>query len=121
MIESTSEEFAITQLLNTINYWFYYTDKNVPVDAIYLDFRKAFDTVPHERLLRKLSGYGVNGNLLSWIQDFLSERTQFVKIRALILFLLLAVFPRAVSWDPLCLFIILMTCLMYAKLFLTCG
>ena len=71
---------CVTQLLNTINYWFYYLDRNVPVDAIYLDFRKAFDTVPHERLLRKLSGYGVRGNLLNWIRDFLSNRTQFVKI-----------------------------------------
>ena len=36
--------------------------------------------MPHERLLRKLSGYGVKGNLLNWIGDFLSNRTQFVKI-----------------------------------------
>ena len=36
--------------------------------------------MPHERLLRKLSGYGVKGNLLNWIRDFLSNRTQFVKI-----------------------------------------
>ena len=69
-----------TQLLNTINDWFSYLDKNIPVDAVYLDFRKAFDTVPHERLLNKLHGYGIRGQLLDWIRDFLSDRSQYVTI-----------------------------------------
>ena len=69
-----------TQLLNTINDWFSYLDKNIPVDAVYLDFRKAFDTVPHERLLNKLHGYGVRGQLLDWIRDFLKDRSQYVTI-----------------------------------------
>ena len=69
-----------TQLLNTINDWFSYLDKNVPVDAVYLDFRKAFDTVPHERLLSKLHGYGIRGQLLDWIKDFLKDRSQYVTI-----------------------------------------
>ena len=34
------------------------------MDAIYLDYAKAFDTVPHKRLLAKLSGYGIGGKLL---------------------------------------------------------
>ena len=71
---------CVTQLLNTIDYWFYYIDKNIPVDAIYLDFRKAFHTVPHKRLVHKLLGYGVNCNLLSWITDFLSDQTQYVTV-----------------------------------------
>ena len=36
-------------------------------DVIYLDFQKAFDTVPHVRLLEKLRAHGVRGNLLAWI------------------------------------------------------
>ena len=71
---------CVTQLLNTIDYWYYYIDRNIPVDAIYLDFRKAFDTVPHKRLIHKLQGYGVSGNILSWITDFLSDRTQYVTV-----------------------------------------
>ena len=71
---------CVTQLLSTLYDWFAFLDQNIPVDAIYLDFRKAFDTVPHKRLLSKLSGYGVKSNLLSWIEDFLSNRTQYVSI-----------------------------------------
>eukprot|EP00057_Strongylocentrotus_purpuratus_P029222 XP_011683696.1 PREDICTED: RNA-directed DNA polymerase from mobile element jockey-like [Strongylocentrotus purpuratus] len=48
------------------------------IDAILLDFSKAFDRVPHERLLLKLNHYGVRNELLSWIRDFLQGRTQQV-------------------------------------------
>ena len=44
-------------------------------DILYLDFRKAFDSVPHKRLLRKLRAYGVTGKSLAIIREFLSERT----------------------------------------------
>ena len=71
---------CVTQLLNTMNDWFSQLDKNTPVDAVYLDFRKAFDTVPHTRLINKLRAYGVKGKLLDWIKDFLSHRLQFVSI-----------------------------------------
>ena len=45
-----------------------------------MDFRKAFDTVPHQRLINKLKGYKINGPILNWITSFLTDRTQFVKI-----------------------------------------
>ena len=60
--------------------WLQNLDENIPVDAIYLDFQKAFDTVPHKRLLSKLSGYGIKDNVLNWIQDFLHDRTQYVTV-----------------------------------------
>ena len=47
---------------------------------IYFDFCKAFDSVPHGRLLLKLKAYDVNGNLLSWICCFLSHRKQHVMV-----------------------------------------
>ena len=48
------------------------------IDAILLDFSKAFDKVPHRRLLMKLDHYGIRGTTLKWIQDFLIGRTQQV-------------------------------------------
>ena len=44
------------------------------IDAVLLDFSKAFDNVPHQRLLLKLQHYGIRGQLLSWIESFLTGR-----------------------------------------------
>ena len=52
----------------------------LPVDIIYLDYEKAFDKVPHQRLLRQLAKFGIRGNVLQWIGDYLHERTQRVRI-----------------------------------------
>ena len=48
------------------------------MDAIYLDYAKAFDTVPHKLLLSKLSGFSIGGKLLKWIAAFLEGRRQRV-------------------------------------------
>ena len=71
---------CVTNLLNTLQDWFQFIDQNIPVDAIYLDFRKAFDSVPHKRLIEKLTGYGIQDSMLSWIKDFLTNRTQYVTV-----------------------------------------
>ena len=47
---------------------------------MYLDFQKAFDTVPHQRLLTKLKAYGVHGSVHAWINSFLSQRKQRVVV-----------------------------------------
>ena len=47
-------------------------------DVVVMDFAKAFDKVAHNRLLYKLSSYGVKGNTLGWIGSFLSGRSQMV-------------------------------------------
>ena len=60
-----------TQLLVTLDDWTELLDQGLPVDAIYLDFKKAFDTVPHERLLLKAESYGVQGDVLQWLTAFL--------------------------------------------------
>ena len=67
----------------TLDEWMSCLDENVPVDAAYLDFKKAFDSVPHKRLICKLKGYGIDGKLLSWIENFLSDRTQYVTINGI--------------------------------------
>ena len=53
-------------------------DNGRQVDIAILDFSKAFDTVPHKKLLSKLSGYGITGPLHSWLNCFLTQRTKKV-------------------------------------------
>ncbi|MES9974252.1 MAG: reverse transcriptase family protein, partial [Candidatus Thiodiazotropha sp.] len=55
-------------------------DKGQITDAIFFDFAKAFDKVPHHMLLYKLNGYGIRGKLLRWIENFLTGRTFRVKV-----------------------------------------
>lgn len=67
-----------TQLLTTIHTIAKDLAQEDPVDVVLLDFSKAFDKVPHMRLLHKLQYYGVRNNALSWIRSFLSGRSQQV-------------------------------------------
>ena len=75
------------------------------VILVLLDLSAAFDTVDHDILITRLKHrFGITGKALNWIQSYLSERTQFVKIgtersssRNLIV-----VFPRAQCWVPSC-------------------
>lgn len=55
-------------------------DKGIAVDVFYLDFAKAFDKVPHQRLLRKLDAKGVGGKILRWIGAWLADRKQRVVV-----------------------------------------
>ena len=48
--------------------------------VLYLDFAKAFDTVPDELLLRKTQPFGIGGSLLKLFASYISNRVQFVKI-----------------------------------------
>ena len=50
------------------------------MDTIYLDFAKAFDSVPHERLLEKVKGYGIRGDIFEWIRLFIKGRRQRVVV-----------------------------------------
>jgi len=55
-------------------------DNGGSVDVIYLDFSKAFDKVPHRRLIAKLENFGITGRVKYWIENWLSGRTQRVLI-----------------------------------------
>ena len=72
---------CVTQLLKVMENWTNFIDSGASVDVIYLDFQKAFDRVPHGRLLSKVKSYGIEGSILRWIQDFLRNRRQQVHIR----------------------------------------
>ena len=55
-------------------------DDGDPVDVIYLDFAKAFDKVPYERLFKKLRSHGIDEKISGWIRDWLTGRRQKVGI-----------------------------------------
>ena len=67
-----------TQLLDTLSEWTGALDNYLLVDCIFINFKKAFDSVCHNKLLIKLAAYGISGNLLGWIKSFLSDRKQHV-------------------------------------------
>ena len=53
-------------------------DNNAVVDCIYLDFKKAFDRVPHGELLVKLRKIGISGTLWKWFKSYLASRVHCV-------------------------------------------
>ena len=71
---------CVTQLLEVMNDLSKMIEEGDSIDIIYLDFSKAFDTVPHQRLLAKLNAYGIDSNILKWIESFLSDRSQRVRV-----------------------------------------
>lgn len=71
---------CLTNLLEFYNHVFSNYDERIPSDIIYLDFQKAFDTVPHKRLLIKLKAHGIGDQLCSWINNWLTNRKQRVVI-----------------------------------------
>jgi len=75
-----SNRSCLTNLLVFMEEVTSYIDKGYPIDVIYLDFQKAFDKVPHKRLLLKLVAHGIDGNVLKWIENWLKNRKQRVVI-----------------------------------------
>ena len=53
-------------------------DEGSPVDIIYLELKKAFDKVPHQRLLLKLKAHGIGNGMINWIEKWLIDRRQRV-------------------------------------------
>ena len=74
------ERSCTTQLISTLDSWTKTLDEGQRFDAIFMDFMKAFDTVPRQRLLCKFRGYGIDGELLAWIESFINNRRQCVVI-----------------------------------------
>ncbi len=66
----------LTNLLDFFSYVYNVYDDCRSVDIIYLDFQKAFDKVPHMRLLTKFKAHGVTGHIHKWIEEGLSKRKQ---------------------------------------------
>jgi hypothetical protein len=75
-----SKHSTITNLLECTHDWSLSFHSKLPVDVIYIDFSKAFDSVVHSKLLYKLRTIGINGLLLKWITAFLQGRSQCVVV-----------------------------------------
>jgi len=72
---------CLTNILESLEAWTKALDEGYGIDLIYLDYRKAFDTVPHARLIEKLISLGISGKLLDWIANFLHLRKMRVRVR----------------------------------------
>ena len=66
---------CFSNLLESVQEILSHLEDGNPVDVFYMDFWKAFDSVPHFRLLTKMENMGINGNTLKIVRDFLSGRT----------------------------------------------
>ncbi len=71
---------CLTNLLEFYNKLFHMHDQSKTLDIIYLDFKKAFDKVPHNKLLTKIKALGITGNIYGWIEDWLRDRKQRVVV-----------------------------------------
>ena len=63
-----------TQLIVTLNDLLQSYDQNKQTGVVILDFSKAFDTVPHDKLMYKLEKYGIKGDFHKWLTSFLTKR-----------------------------------------------
>ena len=69
------------QLLSTFHVFARSRNSSAATNVVFLDRTKAFDSVPHERLLIKLYSLGIEWKLLKWLKHFLSCRKQGVVVR----------------------------------------
>jgi hypothetical protein len=70
-----------TQLIDFYHNVYSNIDHNKQVDIVYLDFSKAFDCIPHSLLIHKLTSMGFSGNILAWLNNYLSNRRQRVVLK----------------------------------------
>ena len=69
---------CLTNLLSFLEEVTEKLDARNSIDVVYLDFAKAFDKVPHKRLINKVRSFGIGGQLLRWIESWLTDRLQRV-------------------------------------------
>lgn len=74
----TSGRSTVLQLLHVLGKWTVILDSGGCIDVVYCDFMKAFEKVPHQRLLHKLEKYKISDQYNAWIRSFLLGRKQRV-------------------------------------------
>ena len=76
----TRNRSCVTNLLLAREHWCESVDLSQRLDVVFIDFSKAFDRVPHRRLLVKLEGLGIREPLLGWIKAFITDRSNRVEV-----------------------------------------
>ena len=76
----TANKNTTTNLLEALNVITEAQMHGIPVDVLFLDYQKAFDTVPHRRLIQQVESFGITDKALKWIMEFLSDRRQRVRV-----------------------------------------
>ena len=71
---------TVTQLLSCLNNWTKEVDRKKHLDVVYLDIAKAFDSVSHPKLIEKLKSLNFSDTLVNWLENYLTNRVQMVKI-----------------------------------------
>ena len=71
---------TVTALLTTIHEWFQRLEEGKEICAVFFDFKKAFDSVPHRPLITKLHQMGIPDHMLVWISNYLTNRSQKVVV-----------------------------------------
>ena len=71
---------TVTALISTTHRWFEMLESGKEICAVFLDYKKAFDSVPHCPLLSKLKTSGLHDGLLLWLTDNLTQRKQQVVV-----------------------------------------
>ena len=71
---------TLTSLINVTDSWFSNVNRHEVNASVFLDLKKAFDTVDHDILLAKLSAYGVDGVPYHWFHSYLTDRQQYCHI-----------------------------------------
>ena len=71
---------AVTSLLSVVHEWLEILESGKEVCAVFFDLKKAFDTVPHRKLMTKLQTLGLSPQILEWIRSYLKDRKQCVVV-----------------------------------------
>jgi len=110
--EHRSTEMAI---LKFANMFYDASENNDTMFGIFLDFSHAFDSLSHEILLKKIYNYGFRGKAYDWINDYLSNRKQFVQYNNSHSNLgdILSGVPQGSIWVPFCSYFMLVIFMMF--------
>ena len=71
---------TVDALLTVTQEWCSALDTGKEVAAVFFDYKKAFDSVPHQPLIRKLEGVDLNPVILTWVKDYLANHSQYVVV-----------------------------------------